>query len=291
MTLNPRSSRPFQFPVAKPGYRPQATDTCVETDLLQFYLLRQKTSAERWQAAAAMIRWARTVALRAIQRASPEQVALRFSEVIFKEYWTPNLIPHSDSAMWAQDPIAIAQLLHPVFEQLNLRYYITGDVAAIAHGESRTTQDLDLVIEVDVGEVNALVNALEAAGFYVPAGAVEDVKAGRGRLLSVTHIEQVLKADIVLNGDTRFDRARMDRRQLISLDLAGESCYWVGSPKDIILAKLSWGQRSDSEKQWRDVLGVLKVQQPVLDYGDLAGWAAQLGLSERLERAMVEAGI
>lgn len=285
---NERSS--IQLPAAKPGYRTQADDTCLESDLLQFYLLRQKTSAERWQAAAATIRWARTVA-RAIEKACPGRVSERFSEAIFKEHWTPNLIPHSSSAMWAQDPIAIAQLLHPVFEQLHLRYYITSGVAAIAHGEPRTTQDLDLVIEVDVNEMDRLVNALEASGFYVPAGAVEDVKANRGRVLSVTHIEQVLKADIVLNGHAPFDRSRMNRRQLISLDLAGESFYWVGAPEDIILAKLSWGQRSDSEKQWRDVLGVLKVQQQALDYGYLGDWAERLGLGELLERALVEAGI
>jgi hypothetical protein len=285
------NTRLIQLPLAKPGYRPQAEDTCVESDLLQFYLLRQKTASERWQAAAAMIRWARTVALRAVKRASPDQMALRFSQTIFKEHWTPNLIPQSDPAMWAQDPSAIAQLLHPVFEQLNIRYYITGGVAAIAHGEPRTTQDIDLVIEVDSGAIDSFVSALEQAGFYVPAGAVEDVKAGRGRILGVTHIEQVFRADIVLNSDTPFDRSKMDRRQLIAIDLAGDALYWVGSPEDIILAKLLWGQRSSSEKQWRDVLGVLKVQQAALDYGYLSEWAERLELSELLNRALVEAGI
>jgi len=279
------------LPIAKPGYRPQAEDTCVETDMLQFYLLRQKTVAERWQAAAAMIRWARTVALRAIERVSPDQVATRFSQTIFKEHWTPNLIPNSDPAMWAQDPSAIAQLLHSVFEQLNIRYYITGGVAAIAYGEPRTTQDIDLVIEVATGSIDTLVSILEQSGFYVPLGAVEDVKTGRGQVLSVTHIEQVLRADIVINSDSPFDCSKMNRRQLIAIDLAGEALYWVGTPEDIILAKLLWGQRSSSEKQWRDVLAVLKVQQEALDYGYLSEWAEQLDLSDLLNQAMVEAGI
>ncbi len=259
--------------------------------MLQFYLLRQKTAAERWQAAAAMTRWARTVALRAIAKASPNQTATRFSQVIFKEHWTANLIPNSDPTMWAQDPSAIAELLHPVFEQLNIRYYITGGVAAIAHGEPRTTQDIDLVIEVAPSAVDPFVTALEQAGFYVPAGAVEDVKAERGRVLSITHIEQVLRADVVLNSDSPFDRSKMNRRQMVSIDLAGEALYWVGAPEDIILAKLLWGRRSNSEKQWRDVLGVLKVQQQALDYGYLGEWAERLELSQLLHQAMVEAGI
>lgn len=238
-----------------------------------------------------MIRWSRVMALRAVERVSSEQVAARFSQTIFKEHWTPNLIPDSDPAMWAQDPGAIANLLHPVFEQLNIRYYITGGVAAIAHGEVRTTQDIDLVIEVAPNAINPLIHALEQAGFYVPAGAVEDVRAGRGRVLSVTHIEQVLKADIVLNSNTPFDLSKMNRRQLIPIDVAGEALYWVSSPEDVILAKLLWGRRSNSEKQWRDVLGVLKVQQQALDYGYLSEWAEQLELSNLLNQAMIEAGI
>jgi hypothetical protein len=287
MTIDIRSLKLL----AKPGYRPQAEDTCVESDMLQFYLLRQRTPAQRWQAAAAMICWARTVALRAIESACPDQVAARFAQAILKEDWIPTLTPTSVPTMWAQDPSAIAQLLHPIFEQLNIRYYITGGVAAIAHGEPRTTQDLDLVIEVASNAIEVMVSTLEQAGFYVPAGAVEDVKAGRGRVLSVTHMEQVLKADIVLNSDSPFDRSKMNRRQLIAIDLAGEALYWVSAPEDLILAKLLWGQRSNSEKQWRDVLGVLKVQQEALDYGYLSAWAEQLGVGNLLCQALTEAGI
>lgn len=263
----------------------------MESDLLQFHLLRQKTPAQRWQAAAAMIRWARTVALRAMEQASPDQLATRFSQAIFKDDWTPTLTPTSDPPMWAQDPSAIAQLLYPVFEHLNIRYYITGGVAAIAYGEPRTTQDLDLVIEVASSAMEPLVRALEQIGFYVPAGAVAEVKAGRGRVLSVTHLEQVLRADIVLSSDRPFDRSKMERRQLIAINLAGEVLYWVCSAEDLILAKLLWGQRSNFQKQWRDVLGVLKVQQSVLDDGYLSEWAEQLGVGNRLSQAMVEAGI
>jgi len=71
---------------------------------------------------------------------------------------------------------------------------------------------------------------------------------------------------------------------------SGEQVYF-SSPEDIILAKLLWGQRSNSEKQWRDVLAVLKVQQEALDYGYLSEWAEQLDLSDLLNQAMVEAGI
>lgn len=63
------------------------------------------------------------------------------------------------------------------------------------------------------------------------------------------------------------------------------------SPEDVILQKLRWydaGQRI-SERQWRDVLGVLKVRAGTLDEGYLRQQAADAGLGELLEQALDDA--
>jgi hypothetical protein len=44
-----------------------------------------------------------------------------------------------------------------------------------------------------------------------------------------------------------------------------------------------------SERQWRDVLGVLRVQGEALDLEYLRRWAAGLQLTELLQRALDEA--
>jgi hypothetical protein len=46
-----------------------------------------------------------------------------------------------------------------------------------------------------------------------------------------------------------------------------------------------------SERQWLDVLGVLKVQGADLDVGYLREWAAKLGVAALLARARHEAGL
>ncbi len=43
--------------------------------------------------------------------------------------------------------------------------------------------------------------------------------------------------------------------------------------------------------KWRDVLGVLKVQDNLLDFDHLVMWGKQLGLSEWLGQAFLEAGL
>jgi hypothetical protein len=272
-------------------YQSQSVDTSVESDRYQFELLRQKTAGERYAIAARMIRWAKTISLRGMTKVRKELAPEYFAKSILQEKWIPLLTPSGDESMWIQDPGEIARILHSVFESLNIRYYITGGVCAIAYGDPRTTRDLDVVVQVERTEITPMITQLEAAGFYCPPGAVEDIQIGRARVLSVTHMQMVLNADIVLNADSEFDRSKMARRRLEAIGLDASEQFWLASPEDVMLAKLLWGRQSQSEKQWRDVLGVLKVQGDTLDFDYLKSWAAQLDLSELLERAIAEAGL
>ncbi|MEG3966931.1 hypothetical protein QUA00_04650 [Microcoleus sp. T2B6] len=275
----------------KPGYRPQSDDKTPEADAIDFYLLRQLTNSQRWQMGAKLNRWAKSVSLRGMKKACPSTYKERFARSILGSKWLPILTPTSEPSMWTQDPSEIARLLHPIFETLGVSYYITGGVAASVYGDPRTTRDLDLVIELLRDNIFQLVEALETAGFYCPPGSVKDIQEGRGMVLSVTHMTLVLNADIVLNSNTEFDRSKMARRRLEALDEAGVEQFWVASPEDIVLAKLLWRQQSQSQKQWNDILGILKVQSENLDRGYLTEWAQQLGLIDDLNLAFTESGI
>jgi hypothetical protein len=273
------------------AYQSQSIDTSVESDRYQFELLRQKTPGERFAMAAHMIRWAKTVSLRGIRKARGELAPEYFAQAVLQEKWIPLLTPSGDATMWIQDPSEIARMLHIVFESLNIPYYITGGVCAIAYGEPRTTRDLDVVVEVGQLNLMPMVERLEAEGFYCPPGAVSDIQSDRARVLSVTHMQLVLNADIVLHADTEFDRSKMERRRLEAIGLNESERFWLAAPEDLILAKLLWGRHSQSEKQWRDVLGVLKVQGDTLDFAYLTEWATRLDLTELMQRAIAAAGL
>jgi hypothetical protein len=65
---------------------------------------------------------------------------------------------------------------------------------------------------------------------------------------------------------------------------------WVTSPEDQVLRKLDWYQRrgSISDRQWRDLLGLLFSGGDDLDVGYLRTIAAEVGLSDLLEQALAD---
>lgn len=276
---------------AKAGYRPQSEDTSVETDLLMFHLLRQRTTACRLRMAASLTRSARQLSLDCLHQQFRHLTKVQFAQKIaqawLQEYYPPHYVPTGSEAMWIQDSISLAAKLHPLFEQLEIPYYITGGVAAIAYGEPRTTQDLDLVLAISQNDIDRLVTALSNAGFYV--AGVDDVKSGRMQILQITDIESISRADLVVAGTDEFDRLKFERRRVFATSVA--AALYFASPEDVILNKLLWRQRSGSEKQWRDVLGVLKVQAENLELGYLTQWASRLGLADDLNQALTEAGL
>ena len=275
----------------KPGYRPQAEDTSLETDWFYFNLLRQRSNGDRLQMAAALTRNARELSLCGLRRSfsalSPSEFALKVARTWLGDRFPEGFVPSGDEMTWIQDSIGLAIQLHQLFERLDIEYYVTGGIAAVTYGEPRLTQDVDIVLNLAPQDIDLLVAALESEGFYVPG--VEDVKSGRMKTLSITHQETIARADLVLAQSERFDVLKFERRHLIEIPQRG--AIYLVSAEDLILNKLRWRRQSQSEKQWRDVLGILKTQGEKLDFGYLATWAEQLQVDDDLAQAFVEAGL
>lgn len=98
--------------------------------------------------------------------------------------------------------------------------------------------------------------------------------------------------DVFVPESHPFDRSELSRARPQTLDVAEDArAFFVKSPEDLVLRKLAWyrGGGEVSERQWGDVIGVLKVQAELLDRDHLTHWAAQLGLTDLLEGALAEA--
>jgi hypothetical protein len=179
-----------------------------------------------------------------------------------------------------------------VFERLGISYYIGGSVASGQYGLPRSTRDVDFIADLREKQVAAFVAALEE-DFYVDGNAV--LRAVRGlSSFNLIHFETVYKVDIFIVSDDEWARAKLARRQAKRLAAGPDAPEaFVSSAEDTVLQKLRWFQKGGgvSERQWDDVLGVLKVQAQALDYAYMQRWATDLGVAELLQQAMVDAGL
>jgi hypothetical protein len=278
----------------KSTYQPQAADTNIDTDIDLFVRLRQLSLNQRIKILIAHERGVKKLCLTGIKFRHPssslEEIRQIFARAVLGEKFSAEFpLKSINESMWIQDSISLAGELHKIFDSMDISYYVSGGVASSIHGEPRSTRDLDLVIEVRPNEINSLVKTLEEAGYYCPAGAVINLQQGKERMLNITHTETIANADLYITDNSPFALSQMARRILIDVD--GISLFWVASPEDTILQKLLWSQGSQSEKQWRDVLGILKLQAQSLDYAYLTAWAENLNLVEAFTQVLTQAGL
>ena len=186
------------------------------------------------------------------------------------------------------DPIAVALEVAGVFDRLEVPYLVAGSLASSVHGEPRSTNDVDFVADLHPRQVGPLLDAL-GDRYYVSAEAVNDaVRAGAS--FNLIHLGTAVKADVFVVGHDAFDAERLAHRERVRVGSDDRDELWVDTAEHTVLRKLEWYRRGDevSERQWGDVVGILRAQGGRLDRGRLDAWAARLGVSELLERAWGE---
>jgi hypothetical protein len=185
----------------------------------------------------------------------------------------------------------VAYLVIEALEALGVPYHIGGSYASSIHGVPRQTHDVDLIVDPRAEHLAALVARLEGE-FYVEPEMLAEALVHRSSC-NLVHLKTGVKVDLFVKGASAFDRAEFEHRQLVPLVIGSQQhSVFVKSAEDTVLRKLLWyelGGRA-SDRQWSDLLGIVRTQGDRLDLPYLRRWADELGLRELLDELVRQEG-
>ena len=171
------------------------------------------------------------------------------------------------------------KLFVKTLEQLNVPYYIGGSIASSVYGISRATMDVDLVSELKSDHVKFLVQALQK-DYFIDENMILDAIENKSSF-NLIHLSTMIKIDVFISSGRKQDKLSEESDSVR---------VFLCSAEDTILSKLEWYKSggSVSDRQWNDILGVIKVQGELLDKKYLLKWAEELGVEDLLQKAFTE---
>lgn len=191
--------------------------------------------------------------------------------------------------MSPEAPFQVVLRVLTALEALGAQYHVGGSFASSIHGTPRFTHDLDVVVTLSSLQASLLAQELREE-FYLDPERLQEAVAGR-RSCNLIHLATGFKVDLFVSGTSPFDRSEMARAVPMNLLADAGRTVPVKSAEDLVLRKLLWYREGGgvSDRQWHDILGVLRQKSGNLDMAYLERWSTELQLGELLERALVEA--
>jgi hypothetical protein len=176
-------------------------------------------------------------------------------------------------------------------ERLGVRHYVTGSLASSLHGDPRATNDADVVAALHEAHFERFRKEL-GDRFYLDAE--EFLRATRThRSFNLVDEVELAKVDVFCVSSSGYQALALTRAVVLELEPGDPfTRVHVASATDVVLSKLRWYQLGGevSDRQWRDLLGIVKAQGSRLDLDHARRWSTEQGTAELLGRLLAEAG-
>ena len=154
------------------------------------------------------------------------------------------------------------------FEKID--YMIVGGFAVSFYNRARTTNDIDLVIQIQADQIDRLLDHFPLWQGYAESFK-EDV--AQGMVFNIVDFETGMRYDFMPLQDTAYGEMTFSRRQ--EVEYLGIHCF-MASKEDLILSKIRCHNISPSEKQMEDLEFLLLDEH--LDKEYLITWSKHLNL-------------
>lgn len=181
------------------------------------------------------------------------------------------------------DPLEVLALVGRPLADSGLRWLVGGSVASSFHGVPRSTLDVDLVVEFPESAVDQLVSKWSQR-FLVDSEMILDA-IRRGASCNLIHLDSALKVDLFLGVDDPWIRQELQHPDLVPMRIGdSELVVPFARAEDVLLHKLRWflDGGSQSDRQWGDVLGIVRARGEDLDRAHMERWAVHLGIPQTL---------
>jgi len=164
-----------------------------------------------------------------------------------------------------------------LLEEQQVVYMLVGSLASGVYGQPRLTNDIDVVVEVDLNQVRRLCGAFPPSDNDVSLAAAEQAVRHGGQF-NVLHPSSGNKIDFMIARRDAWGREQLSRRrkELVFPDRSG----YTASREDVILGKLWYFAEGGSEKHLRDIASILQTGAEEIDFAYVTNWAQKLGWSE-----------
>ncbi len=160
-----------------------------------------------------------------------------------------------------------------VLEQMQIPYGLVGSYASSIWGVARFTEDINIVVDLKLGQVSDLCAAFPQPDYYVSKDAAKEA-VRLGTQFNVLHPASGGKIDFMMSRDDVWSRLQFQRRQRVDIDR--DFAAFAVSPEDVILSKLRYYKEGGSEKHPRDISGILRTQKERVDRDYIAHWAERM---------------
>lgn len=175
----------------------------------------------------------------------------------------------------------VLERITAALDQAGIAYMLTGSFASAYYGVPRSTQDIDLVVAGTAPQLRQFVDSLPVSKYYAdPEAAMEAHQ--RESMFNVIDLESGWKIDMIIRKTRAFSQEEFNRRQAVNVQ---RTQLFVASAEDVIIAKLEWAKRAQSQRQIEDAAGIVKLQGDSLDHAYLEKSIHELDLLEQWNAA------
>lgn len=171
------------------------------------------------------------------------------------------------------------------FENLSVPYVVVGSIASMAYGETRFTQDIDIIAALTLSDVPGFLSAFPQDEFYLDENSVRDA-IKKNFQFDIIHPSSGQKIDVVLPRKDAWGIGQIARRRAVRI--LPDKDVMIASPEDVILGKLWYFSMGGGDRHLRDIAGILRVTGEGVDRAEVTRWARELGYLDIWEQILAK---